>query len=291
MTDTRTGIEGLLSQRLGVAAQKQDILDKATQRKEAQFNPLSLDNIEHVDGDTYRLKEQDQLVRMGGGVDTFESQEWAYENNPEREAAHKRAMSKLTGTPAWMISREDLLDRGRVQADETKRRISELGESGTLGYKQTGVDAHGRAIGEFQNTETGENPFADYAGREQNANYQSKFNAEQRVKDLFSGERGAHEAFTGPRSVKDMITDQPINFLHGAGRMLNEIAQAGTVLAKAGSAPSASTDAMFERNRDRLQKFRAGNVCNRRMLLVHGRYFKRNTMRTYVKAIRLARLN
>ena len=256
MMDTRAGMEGLLNQRLGVAAQKQEILDKATRKKEAQFNPLNIDNIEHVDGDTYRLKDQDQLIRMGGGVDTFESQEWAYENNPEREAAHKRAMSKLTGTPEWMISRSDLLERGKVQADETKRRISELGTAGNLGYKQTGVDAHGRQIGELQDLDTGANPFADYSGREQNAAYQSKFNAEQRVRDLFSGERGEHERFTGSRSFRDMITDQPINLLHGAGRMLNEIAQAGSVLAKAGSAPTASTDARFERNRDRLERFR-----------------------------------
>jgi phosphoglycolate phosphatase-like HAD superfamily hydrolase len=255
MTDTRTGMEGLLQQRLGVAEQKQAIIDKARRKKEAQFNPLSLDNIEHVDGDTFRLKDSNQLVRLGG-ADTFESQEWVYENNPEREQAHKRALSKLTGTPAFMISREDLLERGKAQANETKLRISQLGAEGNLGYKQTGVDVHGRQLGELADLRTGENPFADYAGREHNANYRSKFNAEQRIRDLFTGERGEHERFTGPRPWLDTLKDQPVNLVHGAGQMLNDLAQAGTVLAKAGSAPSAGTTAMFDRNRDRLEYFK-----------------------------------
>jgi hypothetical protein len=255
MNDPRTGMEGLLSQRLGVAAEKQRVLDEATRKKEAKFNPLSLDNLEHVDGDTWRLKEQDQLVRMGNGVDTFESQEWAYESNPQREEAHKRAMSKLTGTPQFMISRDDLLEYGRAQADETKKRISELGASGNLGYKQTGVDAHGRAVGELQDLSTGENPFADYSGREQNANYQSKYNAEQRVRDLFSGERGEHERFNRARNPLQVLKDAPTNLIAGAGEMANDLMQAASIIAKPGTAGAGST-AMFERNRDRLQSFR-----------------------------------
>ena len=57
-----TGFDKLLQESLGVSQRKQQELEETSKRMENKFNPLNFDNVEHVDGDTFRLKDNPDLV-------------------------------------------------------------------------------------------------------------------------------------------------------------------------------------------------------------------------------------
>ena len=117
------GIASLVEERLGIAQQKKRNVEEAAQEKQNKFNPLNYDNIEHVDGDTWKMKDTGLPFRASGpggqSVDTYETDPARYLDQPDRYHTHKRNYSRLTGRPEWSITRNELAEYGQMQAART----------------------------------------------------------------------------------------------------------------------------------------------------------------------------
>ena len=258
-----SGFDKLLSESLGVSQRKQQELAETSQRMENKFNPLNWENVEHVDGDTFRLKDTGRTFRVQNdpskSVDTFESDRRLYENDPIRLANHKRNYAKLTGRPEWSITINELVERGKVQSEQTRSRMAELGQQGRLAFQSNGIDDYGRELIQLYDTETGENFYGGHSGREQNASYDSKFNAGQQLEDIFTGERGRYDAFQGGRGVKGTAKDLGVSLAVGTGRMLTGLAQ-GTITLLGGSGNA--TDRFFNFVNEGLDNFHNSALSN-----------------------------
>ena len=203
-----SGFDALLQQRLSISDRRKAELEQASQRNKNKFDPLNNDNVDVLDGDTLQLRDSGEKLRISKGanygVDTFENDEKTYQEQPDRFQSHRRNYAKLTGRPEWTITAGELVERGKVQREQINQKVQDWGNKGELGYKRSGEQgAYGRSLADVYNTKTGESLYADYSGREQNANYDSKYNAGQRLDDILSGEYGRHNAFTGSRKWRD----------------------------------------------------------------------------------------
>lgn len=259
-----SGFDKLLQEKLTATRRKEEEVAAASQRIQNKFNPLNYNNVEHVDGDTFRLRDNpEHKFRIQNdpsyGVDTFESDPRVYENDPERLKNHRRNYAKLTGRPEWSITINELVDRGKVQAEQVRQRMSDLGQQGRLGYQSNGVDDYGRELVQLYDTETGENVYGQHSGREQNASYDSKFNAGQRLDDLFSGETGRYDAFQGGRGVKGTVKDLGVSLAAGTGRMASGLAQ-GALTLIGGNGPV--VDRFFNAVNEGLDNFQDWGLSN-----------------------------
>lgn len=249
-----SGLDSILQQRLGIADRKAEVLAEASQSKKNLFNPINAGNLEHVDGDTWRLKDSNRTFRAGTGdpsttIDTFESKIERYEENPDRFRSHRRNYAKLTGKPEFLITKQELVDRGQAQAFKTAQRMEQAATEGRLAFRTTSVDDYGREVAELIDTQTGANFFS--SGAEENASYDSKFNAGQRVKDIFGGVTGERDAFSGGRSAGTAALDQGGNLLSGALNMGNDLLHATSILT---GARNQNSDQFFENNRGRIDR-------------------------------------
>ena len=254
MAEYRTALDSILDERLGIAQRKQQELTEASQRKQNEFNPINAGNLEHVDGDTWRLKDSGRTFRVGSSdpatsFDTYESDPQRYEENPDRFRAHRRSYARLTGKPEFLVSKDELAERGKAQAFQTAQRMEAAAKEGRLGFRTVDVDAYGRDVAEVVDLQTGQSFFDP--GREQNASYYADYNAGQRVRDIFGGVEGEYEAFSGGRSVRQTATDQFGNFAAGALGMANDLLHAASIVT---GARSKNTDSFFERNRQGIEK-------------------------------------
>ena len=256
MSIPESGIEQLLRQGMEVADLKRKRLAEATKEKKNRFQPINSDNLVHIDGDTWGLRDRPGMsFRVGGGVDTFESDISLY-NDPSpagvnRLKRHRRNFAKLTGRNEFFVSKQDMVDRGKTQAAQTAQRMQDLADGGFLEFQQTGTDIYGRGVVDLIDSRTGNSVVG--SGREQNASYDSDFNAKQQLADIISGERGRHEAFTGTRSVKDFFKDQVPGFIGGVGRIGVETGQAAVgLLGLSGE----GTDKFFDKSRKGLDWFK-----------------------------------
>jgi exodeoxyribonuclease-5 len=274
-----SGFDKYLSEKLNASDRVQERVARASQKIKNNFNPLNMENVEHVDGDTFAFKDSGRRFRVTNqpsfGVDTFESDRRIYENDPQRLANHRRNYSKLTGRPEWSITINELVERGMLQSEQTRARMEALGNEGRLGFKTTGVDAYGRELLELYDTQTGQNFYANHSGREQNASYDSKYNAGQQLQDIFTGERGRHEAFQGSRGVKKSLKDAGTSLAVGTGRMLSGLAQGSlTLLGEEGPA----VDRFFNTVNHNLDRFHNYALSNE--ALARNARIDRNRART-----------
>ena len=260
-----SGLDSILQQRLGIADRKAEVLAEASQSKKNLFNPINAGNLEHVDGDTWRLKDSNRTFRAGTGdpsttIDTFESKIERYEENPDRFRSHRRNYAKLTGKPEFLITKQELVDRGQAQAFKTAQRMEQAATEGRLAFRTTGVDDYGREVAELVDTQTGGNFFS--SGAEENASYDSKFNAGQRVKDIFGGVTGERDAFSGGRSAGTAALDQGGNLLSGALNMGNDLLHATSILT---GARNQNSDQFFENNRGRIDRVKKYMVSEQQL--------------------------
>ena len=254
-------LDKYIGNQLSVGDQKRERLAAAEREKKKRLQPgwnrLDPGNYDVIDGDTVRMRDTGALVRFGGGegrsIDTFESSEDVYNKYPDRKRAHKKALSRITGRPEWMITTSQLVDRGRVQKAKLQEYLAEATQNGGVEFQEQGLTSDGRLLAQFRGAD-GNNQFIDnQSSRDENTTYDSKYNAAARFDDIVSGKAAEHRVGSGGRSLKTAGKDQVANLIGGGLDMANKLAHGLSIATRTNSE---GVDQFFENNNDRVERFK-----------------------------------
>lgn len=245
----------MVNAHLGVSQRKQDYLDERSKRKQEYLDPtfeFGVDEVEILDQDTVRLPSGES-VRLTAGegrtLDAYETEASRYQDRPETFERHKQNYARAYGLDPDDVTVEDLVIAGQSQKAKAGERLRSMAdENGRIRFKQRGTDDYGRILGEVDPSQV------NLSGRQDNADYYSKFNYEQGLADAISGVTGDQEFGQGDRSLKTGAKDQVVNFIGGAGRMANDLVQGAGALVGVNNIPG--VDEAHRGVREALDKFK-----------------------------------
>lgn len=224
--------EAMVQHHLGAAQRKQALLEAQAAEKKQYLDPVfefGVDEVEILDQDTVRLPNGESL-RLSAGegrtLDAYETEASRYADRPETFERHKQNYARAYGLDPDDVTVDDLVIAGQSQKAKAPDRLRSMAdENGRIRYRRRGQDDYNRTIAEVDPGQV------NLSGRQDNADYYSKFNYEQTLEDFASGERAQQIRGSGDRGLKTGASDQVVNFAAGAGRMANDLVQgAGTLL-------------------------------------------------------------
>jgi hypothetical protein len=192
---------------------KQERLSEISRIKKQMLDPgwqeLPEESFDQLDADTFRLDTGDiRLAGPSGGYrpDSYETEPRRYLENPARFEQHRKSYGQRYNVDPSKVGVEDLVREGKNQ----KEQIVEMLKGGAQ-YRLTGeTGKQGRQLAQVR-TADGVDLGSFLSSRDNNADYDSKFNARQRLEDVQSGATEAFENARRDRTPGEFLRDTAIN--------------------------------------------------------------------------------
>jgi len=239
-------------QSFGEARQRR--VEDSAERKRTTIDPnfesFDPDLYDVTDADTLRHRRTGEEIRIQGpkgeSLDSFETQESTYLNNPRRAEFHKRAYAQAFGVKREDVTIKDLTELGEIQKERLNNSLETLRG---VGLNRTGQDQFGRTLATLDDF----GPLEDAKRLGGNASFFAPSNFAGQLRSIASGEFGETIAPQERSLKRALLGDQAVNLIAGASRMANSLLQAGSVLT--GTNTEAVTN-FFNANKERIQGFK-----------------------------------